>query len=167
MAGDSCIWRVTSLGAEGSNNGDKIEFNGGTDPNALSFITNTQFQLISAIGVNERPTQIGDAMQDLGFSTLDVIITGSMKTVTVDDTAAHLLKKWLIEAKTNTTFPKGRFGLRLGDFPTFNLTPTSTRGYLLHDISIVRNGEINKIDFVLKLRYNGDVGSLVSGEYTW
>lgn len=165
MAGNSCIWRADTLGAESSNS-DRIEFNAGSVPDNLTHITNSQFQLLSAIGINERPKIAVESIQDLGFSSLDVIITGSIQTP-VSQLASHRIKKWLLESKTNTSFPKGRFGLRLDDYTDYNLVPTSTRAYFLYDAVIMRNAELSKLDFILKLKFNGDIGSLTSGEYIW
>ena len=166
MAGNSAIWRSTIFGAESSNGTDVIEFNAGTKPDTKSYITNTQFQLTNSISTNERPKIAVDLTQDLGFSQLDIVVSGSFSSPSVQ-LGSHVLKTWIIEQKTNTPFPYGRFGLRLEDYPTFNLTPTSDRGYILYDAALTRNAEYQKIDFVLKLRFNGSVGTPSGGQYNW
>jgi len=163
MAGNSAIWRATTNGAENNNSGDVIEFNGGAVPDSKSHIINTHFQLISSISTNERPKVTGDLTQDLGFSQLDVIITGSFSTPS-SHLGSGIIKKWLIEAKTNTAFPFGRFGLRLNDYPQFNLTPSEDRGYILYDSTLTRSAEYQKVDFVFKLRFNGSIGV---SPYSW
>lgn len=163
MAGNSAIWRATTLGAESSNSSDVIEFNGGSSPDSKSNITNTQFQLVTGISTNERPKVSGDLTQDLGFSQLDVIITGSFASPSTHG-GSQIIKKWLIGDKVNNSFPYGKFGLRLNDYPQFNLVPSASRGYILYDAVLTRNAEYQKVDFVLKLRFNGEVGN---EPFTW
>ena len=65
---------------------------------------------------------------------------------------------WINEDKTTTGFTQGRFGLRLDDFPYFNLVPTSTYGYVLNSIRFVRDpNKENRAGFVMTLRVGGDV----------
>ncbi len=160
MAGNSAIWRATSLGAEANNSGDIVEFNGGSAPDGNSNIINTQFVLLSSISTNERPKIANDIVQDLGFSQLGVIVTGSIKKAFnsgSDSPSATKFRRWLFEDKTNTSFPYGRFGLRLDDIKTFDLVPSATYGYLLHEATIIRDAEYNRLNFILKLRFNGNV----------
>lgn len=164
--GQSAIWR------DGSEDfvSDKIEFNVGAVVNSGGYITTTRFNMTSAVAVKENPGNQVDPLEDTGFSGLTVTITGSIEDPTGNgDTVAHRLKRWLLEPKTTVgSFPKGRFGLRLNDFEVFNLTPGSSRGYILSDLDFTRVGETNgKIEFIATLRFNGSVGSLTGGEYKW
>jgi len=78
----------------------------------------------------------------------------------------------MLEDKTNASFPKGRFGLRLNDFSALNLTPNNAtnnkRGYILSDVEFTRNGETKgKLEFIATLRFNGDIGTASGGKYEW
>lgn len=169
-AAHSAIWRdgaepATQVGTE-----DIIEFNTGSVVNSGGYIVNTRIQLNSIVAVKENPGNALDPLEDTGFSGCTVILTGSAEDPSgTGDTLAHRFKRWMLEDKTTiTTFPKGRFGLRLNDFPAFNLTPTSARGYILESIEFGRNGETSgKVEFIATLRFNGDIGTLVGGEYNW
>jgi hypothetical protein len=44
----------------------------------------------------------------------------------------------MCDKKTKTGFLKGRFGLELADFSTFDVDPSSTLGYMLQDWTWVR-----------------------------
>ena len=72
-----------------------------------------------------------------------------------------ILKKWLIEDKTNPVFKKGRFGLRMDDNPIFNVTPDDsplTFGYVLANIRFIRPQDLkNMVDAIITLRFSGDV----------
>lgn len=165
MAGDSAIWRATTLGAEGSNGSDIIEFNLGAAPDNTSNITQTELEMDVGIGENEKAGGDINELQDTGLATITFTITGSIVSPSTSS-AVSRLKIWLIEGKTvDTLFPKARFGLRLNDFPGFNLTPTTTRGYMISNFRFIRPREFRgKLDFVATLRFNGDVGNT---PYTW
>ena len=164
--GQSAIWRD---GTETSSS-DKVEFNDGAVVNLGGFIVNTRFIMNSAVAINENPGEQVDPLQDTGFEGLTVIVTGSIEDPEgVGKTMAHRLKRWMLESKRVTsTFPKGRFGLRLNDFEIFDLTPNTSRGYILENIEFGREGETKgKITFIITLRFNGSVGSLTGSEYIW
>jgi hypothetical protein len=165
----SAIWRdgvepITTVGTE-----DIIEFNSGAVVNSNGEIVSTRFIMNSGIAVNENPGNAVDPLQDTGFIGLTAIITGHIINPQGDESAAHKLKAWMLEDKrVITTFPKGRFGLRLNDFPTFNLTPNTSRGYMLHNVEFVRDGETKgKLGFIITLRFNGTEGTPTGGQYIW
>lgn len=165
--GQSAIWRD---GTETSST-DKIEFNDGAIvPNDSGDMMNTSFSIPTGIARNERPGEI-DKLQDTGTSGVTVTVTGTIDDPEGDgDTIAHRFKTWGLEAKTvDSTFPKARFGLRLNDFSVFDMTPTTTKGYLLQNIDFTRDGITKgKISFVAVFRFNGDIGSPNgSGQYKW
>lgn len=164
--GQSAIWRD---GDEASVT-DKIEFNEGAVTNLGGFIVNTRFVMNSAVAINENPGNQVDPLQDTGFEGLTVFVTGSIEDPEgIGKTMAHRLKRWMLESKrVKTTFPKGRFGLRLNDFEVFDLTPDNERGYILENVEFGREGETKgKITFIITLRFNGTVGSLTGSEYVW
>lgn len=164
MAGDGAIWRATSSGSEGSNGSDIIEFNNGAAPDNTSNITQTELEMDVGVGENEKAGGDINELQDTGLATITFIITGTIVSPSTTQ-AVERIKIWLIEQKTNSNFPKGRTGLRLNDFPGFNLTPTASRGYILSNFKFIRPREFRgKLDFIATLRFNGDVGNT---PYSW
>lgn len=164
--GESSIWRD---GAETTST-DKLEFDEGAVIDINGNVMNTSFVITTGIARNERPGAI-DKLQDTGVNGVTLTITGTIQDPSNSgNTTAHVFKTWLLEPKTvDTTFPKGRFGIRLNDFPAFNMTPTTTKGYMLESIDFRREGETKgKLSFVLVLRFNGEIGSPDgNGEYRW
>ena len=161
---NSAIWRATTLGAEGSNSTDVIEFNEATIPNSTGHISNTEIEFDITPAQNENAKGSIDEHQYTGLHDIPVIITGHIQNPS-STTLTTIIKRWAIESHVNTTFPKGRFGLRLNDNPICNLTPTSARGYLLANIKLIRPPEfVGKLDFVAILIFNGSVGS---SPYAW
>ncbi len=98
----------------------------------------------------------------MGLQGIDVQITGQIRqssSITLD--LKHLVT-WVQEDKTlQVGFPKGRFGLRLDDMPQFNVTPTTTFGYVLAQARIIRDGEYKeKAGVIITLRFSGDPAGL-------
>lgn len=167
LTGQSAIWRDN---VNEDNATDIVEFNDGAVANKGGFIVNTRFIMNSAVALNENPGNQVDPLQDTGFEGLTVIVTGSIEDPEgIGKTMAHRLKRWMLESKRVTsTFPKGRFGLRLNDFEVFDLSPGIARGYILENIEFGREGETKgRITFIITLRFNGSVGSLTGSEYVW
>ena len=167
--GQSCIWRDTTE----TLSTDKIEFNGGAVVNEQGNIIQTKFTISSSVAVNELPGAV-DKLQDTGVQGITIFVTGSIQDPQVDglDTAQKF-KQWMLEDKTTTALPKGRFGLRLNDFTALNLTPSNAsnneRGYILSNVEFIRDGDTKgKLQFVATLRFNGSIGSPDgSGHYIW
>ena len=165
--GNSCIWRATTSGAEDSNTSDRIQFNESPIPYNGKQITQSEFEMKVSLALNERPKQKLDELQDTGLSSVTVVVTGSSFVPTDEASTGpfQLAKKWMIEDKWITAFPKGRFGLRINDFPHYNVTPTVNLGYMIEDWRWIREGEWKgRAAFVATLRLNGSVGS---PPYSW
>tara|TARA_R110000851_G_scaffold302607_2_gene459477 strand:+ start:122 stop:628 length:507 start_codon:yes stop_codon:yes gene_type:complete len=164
--GQSCIWRDSTE----TLSSDKIEFNSGAVVNEQGRIIQTKFAISSSVAVNEMPGAV-DKLQDTGVQGITIYVTGSIEDPkTSGALTAHKFKEWMLEDKTTTsTYPKGRFGLRLNDFDVLNLTPGTDRGYILSNIEFIRDGETKgKLQFVATLRFNGTIGSPNgSGQYIW
>lgn len=173
MAGNACIFRVTTNGQTEATVTDKIEFDPGTIPDNTAHIRESEFNLSTALGINTKPNQNFNEVQDTGVDGLEIILTGHIENA-ANTLAPYRAKTWLLEDKTSTTFPKGRFGLRHDKVPFFNLTPTSNsatyvRGYILEDFRFIHDGEyVGKIAFIARLRFSGDEGlPNGSGYYVW
>jgi len=165
MAGENtAIFRVTTNGQTESNvpADEKILFN----PTDLA--TNNGFVFASEVfyrnSIPENPKVAGqiNEVQDMGLDGIDVQLTTRIQNSSnvSPGSKMDILKKWLIEDKTNPLFRKGRFGLRLDDMPIFNVTPSDSSplfGYVLANIRFIRpEDHKNKADAIITLRFSGD-----------
>jgi len=166
LAGENtAIWRATV--AQGGNENsaldeNKIEFNSSPVIATGSYVFNTEVNYRNATPENPRVAGQINEVQDMGLQGIDIQVTGQIRQTS--DTGEDLadLVTWLQEDKTlQTDFPKGRFGLRMDDMPQFNVTPTTTFGYVLAQTRIIRDGEYKeKASVVITLRFSGDPSGL-------
>lgn len=167
MASNSAIWRDTTT-EPSSPDGELIEFNEEPIEVDGAIIAQSDFNIVSAIGINEKPKGNVNEIQDTFVDSITLILTGSVANPKNVDAINPFktVKIWMLDPKTVvSTFPKGRFGLRLDDFPHFNLNPTSTRAYILFDWRWIREGEwTGRVSFVATLKFNGDIGI---SPYNW
>jgi len=165
MAGNSAIWRDNNLEASST---DKIEFDIGVVPDNTSHITQTEINLVSAVGVNPKPKKNLDELQDTFVSGVTWIVTGSMEDPE-NSLVPIRIKEWLMEAKTATGFSFGRFGIRLDDFPDYNVRQNDNRGLFLVDWRWIREGETKgKVSFIAILRLNANATGLnAAGNFNW
>jgi hypothetical protein len=168
LAGENtAIWRATT--AQGATEAaalaeNKILFNSSPVIATGSYVFNTEVNYRNATPENPRVAGQINEVQDMGLQGIDVQITGQIRqssSVTLD--LKHLVT-WLQEDKTvQSDFPKGRFGLRMDDMPQFNVEPTTTFGYVLAQVRVIRDGEYKeKAGVVITLRFSGDPDGLGS-----
>lgn len=176
----SYIWRSTSgqqngltkLGTRSAAGTDVIQFDSTSVTNG-KYIHQTQLDLIIGVGENEKPKGNVNEIQDTFLDSITWIITGSVVTQTGSSSVLQKIKEWMIEAKTDAVFTKGRFGLELDDIDAYNLVPTGTgaspeqpKGYVLTNWRWIRDGETKgKAGFIATLRFNGDVGNTTTTPY--
>jgi len=164
MAGNTRIWRDSNTVPIT----DIVEFNDNAAlPDATGGVMQTQITLTSAIAINEKPKGKLDELQDTGFATLSFQITGTVENPT-NSAIPALIKQWMIDDKTTDTYPFGRFGIELDDFPDYDIHPNSNRGAILADWSWVREGQTRgKAAFVATVRFNANLTGLNSPTYAW
>ena len=165
MAGENtAIFRVTTTGQNEGNvpANEKILFN------PTDVATNNGFVFASEVfyrnSIPENPKVAGqiNEVQDMGLDGIDVQLTTRIQNSSdvSPGSKMDILKKWLIEDKTNPVFRKGRFGLRMDDNPIFNVTPDDSSplfGYVLANIRFLRpEDHKNKVDAIITLRFSGD-----------
>jgi len=168
MAGENtAIFRVTTAGQNEGNvpANEKLLFN----PTDLQ--TNNGYVFASEAfyrnSIPENPKVAGqiNEVQDMGLDGIDIQLTTRIQNSSdvSPGSKMDILKKWLIEDKTNPVFRKGRFGLRMDDMPIFNVTPDDGPapaplfGYVLANIRFVRpEDHKNKVDAIMTLRFSGD-----------
>lgn len=173
--GISYIWRDNASRASAS---DKISFEAGGVTDGQGYIHQSEFKITTALADNEKPNAKLNELQDTQVDSITVTITGSIHNWQSDgssstpSTIPNTIKSWMCDKKTKTTnFPKGRFGLELDDFKTFNVNPSTTLGYMIQDWTWIRDGDTQgKTSFIATLRLNGTIltsGSDENGTYTW
>jgi len=165
MAGENtAIFRVTTTGQNEGNvpADEKLLFN------PTDIATNNGFVFASEVfyrnSIPENPKVAGqiNEVQDMGLDGIDVQLTTRIQNSSnvSPGSKMDILKKWLIEDKTNPVFRKGRFGLRMDDNPIFNVTPDDSSplfGYVLANIRFLRpEDHKNKVDAIITLRFSGD-----------
>ncbi len=169
----SYIWRdAATVGAASSANKIAFELATGTDDNG--HIHQSEFKIVTALADNEKPNAKLNELQDTQVDSITVTITGSIENYQADGDANAVIakvKNFMCDKKTTSSYPKGRFGMALNDFTTFNVNPSSTLGYMIQDWTWVRDGDTpGKTSFIATLRLNGTIltaGTEENGTYTW
>jgi len=177
----SYIWRDKTNPPDSSNNANfkatdyiSFELATGTDDNA--HIHQSEFKITTALADNEKPNAKLNELQDTQLDSISITITGSIENQAGANAVIQKAKQWMCDKKTKIvgspssttpTLPKGRFGLKLSDFSSFNVYPKATLGYMIQDWTWVRDGDTpGKTSFIAILRLNGDVGAEAS-TYAW
>ena len=169
MAGENTqLFRVTNAGDNGNTvpANEQLLFNpdpSDVDPNELFCFNSEIFYRNSIPEVPKVQGQINE-VQDMGLDGVDVMLTCRFQNSSnvTTDSPMDILKKWLIEDKANTDFPKGRFGLRIDDIPIFNVSPqgppsSPEYGYILANARFLRPQDLkNMANVLITLRFSGD-----------
>ena len=135
-----------------------ILFNETSVNTAGGHVFNSEFSVRNSVAENTKVDGNNNEVQDMGLDGVEVTITGLFKDTDATNNDVKKLMAWINEDKTTTGFTQDRFGLRLDDFPYFNLVPTSTYGYVLNSIRFIRDpNKENRAGFVMTLRVGGDV----------
>lgn len=172
MAGNAAIWWVKASAGNGLeataladntnsarySGGEVLLFNETPVSGSGGHIFQSEFRIRNSIAENAKVDGNGNDVQDMGLDGVDVQITGLIKDSDASNDNLTKLMAWINEAKTGTGYTEGRFGLRVDDFPYFNLVPTTTYGYVLQDVTFIRDpNKDNKVGFVLTLRVGGNL----------
>jgi len=166
MAGENtAIFRVTTSGQNESSldANELILFNPTDLATANGYVFASEVFYRNSIPENPKVAGQINEVQDMGLDGIDVQLTTRIQnsSLTTASSKMGILKKWLIEDKTNPVFKKGRFGLRMDDNPIFNVTPDDTPlafGYVLANIRFIRPQDLkNMVDAIITLRFSGDV----------
>jgi hypothetical protein len=170
MVEQSAIWWVEDSAADGEEatavsdignftDGEIVYFNESPVVTAGGHIFESRFSLRNSVAENAKVDGDGNDVQDMGIDGINVTITGLFKDVdtTSGDAPIKKLLTWFRKAKTATGYTEGRLGLRLDDFPYFNMVPTATYGYVMQNPEFIRAGEdANKAGFTVNLVVGGD-----------
>ena len=160
MAGQSAIWQVQDSAANGTEAtagaSNTVLFNETPVNTAGGLIFASEFNIRRAIGENSSVDGDGNQLQDMKLSGVEVQITGMFKDSDSGNTEIAKLMTWMKETQEATGYTEGRFGIRLDDFPHFNMVPTSTYGIMINNLRFVRDPtRKNKAGFVMTLRIGG------------
>jgi len=167
MAGTGAIWRDNNLEASASGN-NKIEFDTGAVPDALTKSSQTTITILSGLAFLKKPKGQMNKIQDTFVKGVQYRLVGY---VTAPKTAGamNITKIWGLEAKTVvTTFPLGRYGLRLDDFPDFNVNQNANRGIMMGDVkwTILADSKF-KAMFEVDLFFQANSNGLNSPTFVW
>ena len=163
MAGDSAIFRVTNPGdTEGSvGAGDKIEFNGGIVPDTTGKAITSSWHSIRDVSIHPNPNKALNVIQDGKLGTIEVILAGYFTRPITSGGKINFFDWMSDPATSNPNFRYGRFGIRIDDLSEVDLTPSSTRGYILYDVYIERVPDSpNEVAFIAKLYRTSKAGSI-------
>lgn len=172
---NSALWQVQSEASSGSEttagSTNRILFNPSPILTTGGYIFNTEFNIRNSVPENEAVVVNNNEVQDMGLDGIDIQITGTFLPA---DTNADIAKfiKWMKDDKNGSLvigYEEGRFGLRLDDFPHFNVVPNgngvagnNTFGYVLSNVRFVKTGnELNRVGFVATLRLSGDLDNAI------
>ena len=168
MAGTGAIWRDNNVEATAKAANEIIEFDTGATPDALSKLGETTIRIPAGLAFLKKPKGQVNTIQDTFVKGVQFRIIGWVEDPT---TAGYpdKSKVWGMERKTLTsTFPKGRFGLRLDDFPAFNVRPNANRGIMLGDIEWhFIAGEKYKAVFIVDAFFQANSTGLNASTYNW
>jgi len=165
MAGTGAIWRDNNVEASSA---DKIEFDTGADPDALTKLGNSSVTVLSGLAFLKKPKGQMNRIQDTFVKGIQFRLVGYVidpKTSGAQD----ITKIWGMDPKTViTTFPFGRFGLRLDDFPDFNVRPNANRGIMMGDVkwTLLSDSKF-KAAFEMDLFFQADSTGINSPTYNW
>jgi len=166
---ESALWWVKASAADGAEatavadttnfaSGEIVKFNESPVVAKGGNIWNTELGFRVSVPENAKVNGNNNDVQDMGLDGVDVVVTGMIKdSDTANDSIAKLMA-WMNEEKTTTLFTEGRFGLRLDDFPAFDMVPTATYGYVIQSLRFSRVGDkTNRAGFILTLRVGGAI----------
>lgn len=162
MATDSAIWRCTTgVVSEASVAAtDLIQFNETPITTTGGYIHNTEVGWRISIPENEKIGGNINQVQDMGLDGIDYQLTATFKNSSSTSSTHQLaiLRDWMNEAKINSTFQQGRYGVRMDNMPQMNVTPSSTYGLSLAGVKFVhdpvRGGQV--MQAIIVLRFGGD-----------
>lgn len=172
---DSAIWQVQSGTANGSEStagaANTILFNASPVIGSGGLIFNQEFNIRNSTPENESVGANNNEVEDMGIDGIDVQITGTFIAKDTNTSISRLIR-FMKEPKGGVEvvgYEEGRFGLRLDNFPHFNVTPDgngsaggSTFGYILASIRFIDDGaELNRVGFIATLRLSGDLENAI------
>jgi len=161
MAGTASIFRIDANGeteADARTANQIVEFNGTSlNPDDQSYTESFKVHYIEDVSIHPNPNRHLSQIQDGKLGMIEITIKG---TFTTPNTASAIgvFNRWMIQDKTNTALPFGRFGLRYDNMSQLNLNPSSTLGYILYDFTLTDIEEYqNKAIWEARLYRNGAV----------
>lgn len=165
MAGTGAIWRDNNAEASSA---DKIEFDTGATPDALTKLGNTTITVLSGLAFLKKPKGSMNRIQDTFTKGVSYRLVGYV-TAPKSSGAQDTTKIWAMEAKTVvTTFPNGRFGVRVDDFPDFNVRPNANRGIMMGDLKWTLLSDTKfKAAFEVDLFFQANATGLNSPTFNW
>ena len=169
MAGLNRIWRIgdsasSALITDGA--AKVVEFDEATVGTNQQYFKALRAEI--SVDISQTNALKGDInpSQDGGVGSVRLYINGVIKDGATTTMRERLIR-WLLEDKTTTNFPHGRFGTVFVNYPEFSIQPLGTAapvgyGWLIEDGEVSHEGEYkNKTVFSLTLKYNGNKSGIV------
>lgn len=161
MAGTASIYRID---ANGDTENDArtanqiVEFNGtGLTPDDRSYINSLEVHYINDVSIHPNPNRHLSQIQDGKLGLIELTLKGTFTTPASAQAIAKF-HTWLVQDKTNSSLTAGRFGLRYDNMSQFDLTPSTTIGYILYDFIVHDVEEYqNKATWEARLYRNGAI----------
>ena len=182
LASNSALWWVKSGAANGLEataladttnyaSGEIILFDETPEVTKGGVIFTSDFNMRNSVPENSKVDGNNNDIQDMGMDGVEIELTGLIKDSDSTNVSMSKFMTWMNEAKTTVGYTEGRFGLRLDDFPFFNMVPTKANpiyGYVIQNPRFQRDpDEVGKVRFFVTLRLGGDVrGWLDAGGYS-
>ena len=158
QAGSASIYRIDVGGdteATAKTANQIIEFNGGDNPDAKSFLERVNHHWVEDISKHPNPNKALDRLHDSLLGTRSLILEGWFED---PDNAGALvrLSNWMGDPKTNTALEFGRFGVRVDDFSNLDIAPSATVAWMLYDAEVdIPPDHPYECNFTLRLWLNG------------
>jgi len=179
MATTSYFWRsdtdnTANRGLRTEADADTIIFTAGTVVDG-AHVSQTDIDIAIGTGINEKPKGNINEIQDTFVDGVTFTISGFIENA-ITNNVPQSIKEFLMEEKTNAVFTKGRFGIELNDFPSYNVIPITVsaspiqpRGLILTNWRWIRIGETGgKAAFTATVMLNGDHGTVgTSPKFDW
>ncbi len=171
MAGKNRMWRIAAASSSGQGGigvatNFTIEFDEATVARDQQFVRSTRAEI--SVDISQTNALKGDInpSQDGGVGSVRLYIAGVIKGNAAATGRQHLTR-WLLEDKTTTNFPHGRFGTVFVNLPEFSITPNGTAatgfGWLIEDIEFIKDGEWqDKTSFNMTIKYNGNKSAIIA-----
>jgi len=160
------IWRDNNVEASSS---DRIDFDTGASvPDALTRLGGSTITVLSGLAFLKKPKGQMNKIQDTFVKGMQLRIIGYVNDTTGAG-APDTSKVWGMEAKTViTTFPQGRFGFRIDEFPAFNVRPNANRGCQMGDLKWTMLSDSKyTASFEMDLFFQANVTGLNSPTFNW
>lgn len=163
MTFNAVLWRTTAtitteaLAAAETDTPNYIPFDESSITDNNNFVFSSEFTVRTSIPEGERVFAQNNDVQSMGVDGVDMLITGLM-TKSKSNPNINKLITWMTEDQKITGFLKGRFNLRMDNFPDFSVKAKASRGLFIGNVRFLVQQDLpNKIGIIIPIRIGGDL----------